>query len=328
MGSVTPFVRALGIAFAFGFSLIGPSALAADKAFDASRFVQKFPTRSQIPAAKFVVKRPYVGARFVLIHVRNFHLSTNMNDKTLRVYREVQTDVRTVVEYCMDQKKVNHVYAEGLTLESHTQALVKKANNGSLFREVAPKAPVEAPKTEVAAATKPAPAKIDDLTAASPNFAYASMSRAGFANKLRAEMDEVALFRKELADQKAGLSALDQLVAERGLELWPAETAKANEQACQALFGSKGQHGRDREQIILERREDVLLELIVKRNDPIAVTVYGGFHDWGNNIKQWNKEHPDQKFALIEITPEAYHSYVVEGRHPTRVTSAPLAQSN
>ncbi|MBI4141686.1 hypothetical protein HY484_02050 [Candidatus Woesearchaeota archaeon] len=39
--------------------------------------------------------------------------------------------------------------------------------------------------------------------------------------------------------------------------------------------------------------------------DPVSVTVYGAAHDWKDNIVEWNKLHPDKKFSLIVVTPEA-----------------------
>ena len=58
----------------------------------------------------------------------------------------------------------------------------------------------------------------------------------------------------------------------------------------------------------MEEREDALLELIHRAGDRIALTVYGAGHDWRDNVKSWNQRHPEEPFALIEITPASYDS--------------------
>ena len=58
--------------------------------------------------------------------------------------------------------------------------------------------------------------------------------------------------------------------------------------------------------LVFEDREDFLLKTIVENGDKIAVTVYGADHSWYNNIQKWNREHPDQKFALIEVIPQSH----------------------
>ena len=49
-----------------------------------------------------------------------------------------------------------------------------------------------------------------------------------------------------------------------------------------------------------EPREDVLLELVSK-GEVLAITVYGGFHNWRNNVDRWR-----EPASLIEITPENF----------------------
>ena len=55
-------------------------------------------------------------------------------------------------------------------------------------------------------------------------------------------------------------------------------------------------------------REYALLEIISKNNNPLELTVYGAKHNFKDNIKKWNKENPNKKYSLIEITPENLYS--------------------
>ncbi len=61
-----------------------------------------------------------------------------------------------------------------------------------------------------------------------------------------------------------------------------------------------------REHLIMEGREDALIQLVRKDGNPAAITVFGGSHDWKNNVEDWNKDHPEEQFGLIVITPKAY----------------------
>ena len=58
------------------------------------------------------------------------------------------------------------------------------------------------------------------------------------------------------------------------------------------------------DRIFKRERENYVLSLITQKFDPVAVTVYGAGHDFGDTIVKWNTEHPNKKFSLIEITPQ------------------------
>jgi len=49
-----------------------------------------------------------------------------------------------------------------------------------------------------------------------------------------------------------------------------------------------------------------LLELASQSENPLQVLVYGGAHDWMDNIKAWNERYPDRKFSYLVITPNAF----------------------
>ena len=53
-------------------------------------------------------------------------------------------------------------------------------------------------------------------------------------------------------------------------------------------------------------RENTALELISRNKTPLNVLVYGGAHQFGNNIDEWNEQHPDKRYSLIEVTPKSY----------------------
>jgi hypothetical protein len=91
------------------------------------------------------------------------------------------------------------------------------------------------------------------------------------------------------------------LSVENRLNFLPAEKEEVTEKSREYFQKGKGKYKAEKEQ-----REDVVLEISSDKDDPMAVTVYGGGHSWKDNIAEWNKKHPDKKFSLIEITPESY----------------------
>jgi hypothetical protein len=76
---------------------------------------------------------------------------------------------------------------------------------------------------------------------------------------------------------------------------------------------------------LYEQKEYNLLQLIVDNKDEIGYTIFGAEHAWGgekscgkgynkrvikyleDNLENWNKEHRDEKFSLIEVTPHHYY---------------------
>lgn len=57
---------------------------------------------------------------------------------------------------------------------------------------------------------------------------------------------------------------------------------------------------------LFERRENNLLSLVAgHESDAIQCAVYGAAHDFEGNIKERNASHPDQKIALVVITPKS-----------------------
>lgn len=108
-----------------------------------------------------------------------------------------------------------------------------------------------------------------------------------------------------------------------GLKLVPAENADVYSRALASIHANTAVDGPIRRENVLSDRENALLDIIAERGDPVAMTVYGGFHDWSDNIRVWNRRNPDHKFALIEITPTSYHWFVCVGKRPPNGKSSP-----
>lgn len=70
------------------------------------------------------------------------------------------------------------------------------------------------------------------------------------------------------------------------------------------------------EDLMLEARERIILELISLRQQWGEIVLFGGAHDFVRQVERWNQEKPDDKFCLIEVTPKSYAEYI-EGEDPS-----------
>jgi len=94
------------------------------------------------------------------------------------------------------------------------------------------------------------------------------------------------------------LGAARLLASERKLNLSPAESSSLLEKARSTLY-SKSKI----EEQLHQDRENVVLDNTIRNSLPLSVVVYGSEHEFWDNIQKWNREHPNQKFSLIELYP-------------------------
>lgn len=57
--------------------------------------------------------------------------------------------------------------------------------------------------------------------------------------------------------------------------------------------------------LIIDDREDVLLDIISSEEEDFSVVVYGAAHNFYDNIKRWNQEDSDHKFSHIIVIPRS-----------------------
>jgi hypothetical protein len=56
--------------------------------------------------------------------------------------------------------------------------------------------------------------------------------------------------------------------------------------------------------LIQNGREDVVLKMISTAGEPYSVVIYGYYHDFLDNVNNWNIKHSNDKFSLIVVTPK------------------------
>jgi hypothetical protein len=58
-----------------------------------------------------------------------------------------------------------------------------------------------------------------------------------------------------------------------------------------------------------EERENGVIKYILSKGTRDIFLVYGGDHDFENNVREWNKNNPNQQYDLVVISPSTLHKY-------------------
>ncbi len=81
------------------------------------------------------------------------------------------------------------------------------------------------------------------------------------------------------------------------MKILPAERLETHKAALEDINNKKSTH---------DVREDVLLGLIDESGEPFTIVVYGGNHNFMDNIDRWNKRYPTKTFSSVRVTPKNY----------------------
>lgn len=296
-----------------------------DVSLDA-RFAGKSPNEilrtipDAIPGAASVNKIEVPGAKHVLVHVRQLHPATDTNPTYEQIemrdpdVRAVQTDIHLILLKLKSSAGMRRIYLEGATKSLTAKSFVDY--HGVFMNRRSALQKLRATSEDVLKAQQgfresAGNGAEDDV------FGRTLKSAAGTASD---QMDllyydtqsaEAELEKKlEKTDQaQSQFMAAGELARSSKIEIAAAETKQANAAAME-LFRNKKKSGEplssEYNAVTLDARENVLLDIVSANKDPFAVTVYGGGHDWSDNIKQWNDKNPNDKFSLVVITPKSY----------------------
>ena len=247
---------------------------------EANQILRDFP--NSIPGAVKISKHPTPDAKYCLVHIRQVHHLNSTNFKKL-FKKEGITDPKEI----RDRLTETYYYINEVQ-ENIYHILNFLANNGisnEVYAEGITQEPVEG-------------------------------SLAVIYTTHRKDIANILWNIKEL-DFRYVTGAEILLGLEKVIKVKPAETFELN---IAALKATTYEELRD----LHEKREDIVLELVSKQENPLAVMVYGGRHAWGgkksssvyyflndrkssrDNIAEWNKNNPNEKFSLIEILPKGY----------------------
>ncbi|MBN1792122.1 hypothetical protein JW826_00340 [Candidatus Woesearchaeota archaeon] len=264
-------------------------------------YVESFPT--QIEGAGSVEKYNPLGAKRVLTHIRQIHnhpdydllsLTDNMRadrdhfDKTI----DVQDDISRIIPALRQKLGVSAIYVEGLSDR------FSRADYVSLIQK----------QKEALAALKEQSHKLDVMR-----------SRLG-ENPIWLEAGAQVILNQrsyllvELLQGSAILgSGMEVNFSGRkstALALSEAESELKEKERLYLLgkcgFLEKRRYEIRVEDLMMRQREDDLLQIILDNGDKTAFVIFGGAHDWQDNVDSWNHTHPDERFAYVRITPAHY----------------------
>ena len=254
---------------------------------------------------------------YCLIHIRQIHYVSGMDGKGLNEVLKVQDNIYDILKHLIEEEEITTIYGEGITknIESKIPQLGmrffglgyrrepdkkpseyvknidpdKKYNSDELYYDLGYKESVRAIYESHYIDLRAAEHYIDEnfnieekmqdtLESINGTIQNCIHLREKIKNK-ELTLREINQFEKECDETKLGDSFLEQI-----------KTFKED------MYE------------INDPREDALLENLVKeKSSGRFVVVFGGAHNWTNNIIEWNQRNPHYKFSLIEITPNTYN---------------------
>lgn len=240
-----------------------------EKLTEANKLSRDFP--GKIPGARRVDRYETPGARYCLVQIRQVHPVLRKTIDELKTWEKaevilIQKDISKILTYLWERnlKTPLEVYVEGIYLESEEYCKTLSKEKKALLE----------------------------------------------INKTLAKD-----YLEKTGGEEFYSQAVFLLERERKVIILPAET-------LEGIIRAEIEIKKNRlSKVVLDNREDILLGKIAKNPPVLAITVYGSLHAWGgklsfrdyrtkakisykDNIAKWNKNHPDKKFSLIEITPE------------------------
>lgn len=266
-----------------------------------------------LAGAREIKRYDVPDAKHTLVHIRQRHLINGGIDEVRKKdegLSAVQSDIYHIVDDLVQKTDIRSIYLEGLVEEflPNMEEGARKAHQ-------------------------------IEKTLNSLETMIGSDSRHAIPQSVLDETKELRTIYDSLMTKNAG----SRLFYEGKIGLYAGESSDIAEtladpeidritdlSAAIALGVIDRPQGLDQETIdeanyaLTDMRENYLLERIVKRGEPYGVVIYGARHAWGgaescgpaysldgrlsleDNIATWNKNHPNQKFSLIEITPQNY----------------------
>ncbi len=233
------------------------------------QFVETFP--KEIDGAKSVEKFPAKQSVACLIHIRQKHTTNTNNPKIVEEIKKVQDNIVTIVDTLLQKNLAGRYFyieaATPITLKEMERSRSELQRIMNGLRAEAHGAGL--PEEEITKLVK----EIDTKHAEILN---------GFNGTNRA-------FMSGKIDYHPGETEEDQL--------------RAFSSIVKALETSSTEGLQD---AIFEDRENGVIKRFAADNVRTGVVVYGGSHDFSNNIATWNQAHPKEKLSLIVITPTSH----------------------
>lgn len=289
--------------------LIGGGFYLLNKETEANRLLREFP--NEISGAREVRKYKTGGAKYCLVHIKQIHYVRFIKEESMKEVREVQTDIYNIVSELVNRGLTSDIYGEGVVDEEFEKKIItdRKGSDEILLKSFEKYRNIRLGNYNEAINILELELRDESkINSKYPNINEAESYKNDLKQriiKLKKLKDEEKELRSETEKSmnlyKSNKSALEKLVEEGKIKLFAAETYDAN---YKGILAKKGDS--DYENKVLDDRENVLLDIIGQRDLVFNVVVYGGAHNFLDNIEKWNIKNPDKKFSLVEIFPKYY----------------------
>jgi len=269
--------------------------------------------RPDMPGAVSVEKMKVPDAKRCLVHIRQMRLPLHerklskgeieKNEK-FEEMRKIQTNIYSILHYLSQSCGTKEVFMEGLTKHGEGQLDAVPGDLRQSRKEVrANGRKLEEWKDRLQEIEK----KLND-----PQHPLTEDMREDL--QFRADLCKVQMtgFERQIEHEKMistnigaiidnDFLAAGEFFKKERLKLRAAEDSDINMKAVDSM-----KQGNPNLDAILGERENFALSQCSQSKHPVSVMIFGGAHDWKGGIEKWNREHPEDKYSLVVITPKAY----------------------
>jgi DNA-binding transcriptional regulator GbsR (MarR family) len=312
---------------------IGYLACHTNRRSEINRLVDTFPT--DLPGVGSIKDHNTPGATHCLVHIRQIHHSPlahliGDDPAQVEIMRAVQNDIYTTLSALIERKMIKRVYAEGdindpLALRDTYERFAQSARSRKQRDQ-------EIEDTLAALRTKQL-SLAERKKRRKPNDAMENTIDE--FESIMTDADIIMLeFKKEFSkpqndfiEQYIATDATARLSLEKKIGIMPIEPAYTHD-TLKRIEGEMAELAERKEKMttgyrpldtfrsialhreylhaIMTAREDAVIERLAVLADPFSYLVFGGAHDFSDTIRKWNSRHPENRFALLTITPASY----------------------
>lgn len=272
------------------------ASLKVDTTTEAARFYRDFPA-NQLPSTGAVHKYPVSDAKHCLVHLGHFHYV-----KAPLTMEQARKDLDTASQafYLLLKDTPNFSYQPSGDIAEDYRNLVRHRIEGicrvqrevfDIGRFLQKNYGVQSIRGEGLA--KDYSQKDCDKWLRNRNI---GITREGFATE------------EEVKDPSRYLliGGADLVLGVLGLKVKAGEDEDINRRtAVKVEAALKEGNLAEKKDIIFKEAEDYVLQLVSRSNEPYSVVIYGGGHNFLDNVNDWNVKNPKDKFSLIVVTPRS-----------------------
>ncbi|MBM3234324.1 hypothetical protein FJZ19_04505 [Candidatus Pacearchaeota archaeon] len=273
----------------------------------------------KITGAGKIERYMITGAKKCIVHIRQRHALDDTLPEYIEKIKAIQEDIYKILSFLAD-RGVKEVYVEAIVPETEDKGN-KKAEKFLAEKE---QRQVDAEICE---------RNIQHWQKQLEEYAkFLAQGNLQDEKYIEVLINSLAESRVRLRKLKKEKSEKEKEELERGAAFWLACENRIELRAAETLssytagneMSKSGRRDLEAFLAIMEKREDILLDMVSRSEEPLVVCIFGGRHAFGgtyscsklysregkssiiDNLDKWNKNNPDKKFSLIEITPERY----------------------